>query len=300
VHFYKRLIIAHGGAGSSPKYTKNVMHACKAGYEILKNNGCATDAVETAISILEDSEMFNAGAGAVLRLDKTIELDAAIMDSDLNCGAVAAIKNIKNPIKAARIVMERTPYVLLVGNGANRLIKQYGFKEHKIISQKAIARHKKLVAKLKSKKLPDAYRGYTQKLTHLLNTLNIDLSAESMVETETVGAVAYDIYGKFAAGSSTGGISIGIKGRVGDTPIIGAGVYAGPNGAVTLTGIGEEIIKICAAKYVYDLLSKISAQRACRICINRLKPVPTGVIAISKKNYGIACTKRMAYYVCGD
>jgi beta-aspartyl-peptidase (threonine type) len=225
--------------------------ALAAGYDVLKRNGTALDAVEAVIRALEGSGLFNAGTGARLQLDGARRMDASIMDGlALRAGAVAGIERVRHPISAARLVMEKTAHILLIGDHATHF-----------------ARHFRLDPQPPSKKksghgtrpATDAHR----------RTLRL---YKKMLGPETVGAVALDGSGTVAAGSSTGGITFMLPGRVGDSPLIGCGVYADNEaGAISMTGVGESIIRIAVAKEIADRLAGgASPAAATRLTLDRL------------------------------
>lgn len=284
----KPIILVHGGAWNIPDelvedHIKGVKNAANIGWEILKNGGSALDAVEEAVKAMEDDPTFDAGKGSFLNEEGFVELDAIIMDgATLNVGAVAAVRNIKNPVVLARKVMELTEHVLLVGEGANRFAKKIGMKTvdlSELVLEREIERWKKFKeGKISIEKLfEETPRG-------------------------TVGAVALDKHGNFAAATSTGGVAGKMVGRVGDTPIVGCGAYADNNyGAVSSTGHGEKIMKIVLAKEVINFIAQgCSAQEAAdkgiKLIWKRLKG-RAGVIVIDKNgNTGISYnTPRMAY-----
>jgi beta-aspartyl-peptidase (threonine type) len=216
--------------------------ALATGYDVLKRNETALDAVEAVIRALEGSGLFNAGTGARLQLDGARRMDASIMDGlALRAGAVAGVEQIRHPISAARLVMEETAHVLLVGGHATRF-----------------ARHFRLECQ------PSSTPTSAQRLTRKLY--------QEMMGLETVGAVALDRSGTVAAGASTGGHSIMLPGRVGDSPLIGCGVYADNDaGAVSMTGLGEAIIRIAVAKEIVDrLASGASPAAATRLTLKKL------------------------------
>lgn len=233
-------LVIHGGAGTltpdglseemKKKYEEGLERALSAGEKILVEGGSAMDAVEAAIIVLENDSNFNAGRGAVLNNEGAAELDASVMDgSDLNAGAVAGVKDIKNPIKAARAVMEKSPHVMFNGYGASVFAKENGLEM--VDPEYFVTERKKRVQKK------------TQKKT------------ESNADDKhgTVGAVALDKNGNIAAGTSTGGMNNKKAGRIGDSPIIGAGTYAA-NGVcgVSCTGWGEYYIRLVMAKSIAD------------------------------------------------
>jgi beta-aspartyl-peptidase (threonine type) len=219
-----------------------LLDALIVGYDVLKSSGTAIVAVEEAIRILERSALFNAGLGARFQLDGARRMDASIMEGrELKAGAVAAIEGIRHPITAARFVMEKTNHVLLVGQSATRFARHFGLERQ---PRRANGRF----IGTSDRKEPGA-----KKTLALFNNLyrlrNTGL--------ETVGAVALDCHGTVAAGASTGGIAFMLPGRVGDTPLVGSGVYADDEaGAVSMTGIGETIIRLAMAKEIVDRLGR--------------------------------------------
>ncbi|HEV2333045.1 MAG TPA: isoaspartyl peptidase/L-asparaginase [Gammaproteobacteria bacterium] len=247
-------IVIHGGAGTisrqdmtpemDAQYRAALKQALEAGYAVLKSGGKSLDAVQAAIRVMEDDPLFNAGKGSVFDHDGKNEMDAAIMDGvTLKAGAVAGVQHIKNPIDLARLVMDRTPHVLLIGAGAEEFAR----------SQRVSM-------------MPASYF-YTQRRWDELQkalkeekTGGPSASAEQYPGTTargygTVGAVALDSRGELAAGTSTGGLTNKYYGRVGDSPIIGAGTYANDTTCgVSGTGTGEYFIRLDAAKTISDLM----------------------------------------------
>lgn len=282
--FMQPLIITHGGAGSLLEFKDGTERAAKKGFSILKKSDNALKAAVQAVVVLEDDFRFNAGTGSNLRLDgKTIEMDAAVMLSSGQCGAVGAIKFVKNPVKIAEKLLA-TPHTLLVGKHATEFARKNGFKYYNPITEKACKKLEDVKKKLKTGKLPFwASKWKNFKYSKFVGT---------------VGAVARSTK-EFACAVSTGGTSFMLPGRVGDSAVIGAGLYAGKLGAVCITGVGEEIIRNVLAKAVYDKLKELDAQKACEWGVKLLAPYPTGVIAVSKKGYGMACTEKMACTVLG-
>jgi len=267
------VIIVQGGAGTIKRLARRrvgVIKACQLGYGVLQNSGSAIDAVETAIVELENNPWFNAGTGAALGITGEIELDASIMTDDLKCGAVACIKDVKNPISVARKVLEETDHIILSGEGAVKFARQMGFKPYNLITQ----RRKKMFAKRINKLKQGKTLKYLPQLGKFIS------------EYGTVGACALDKDKRLAAGTSTGGIFMHLPGRVGDSPIIGAGTYASPLGAVSCTGLGEWIIKLCLAKITCDAMEKLSAPKAVNMALKTAKThhCEYGLIAIDKKS----------------
>ncbi|MCK4352850.1 isoaspartyl peptidase/L-asparaginase [candidate division WOR-3 bacterium] len=280
------LIIVHGGAGEIKRVSKRregLIKACQLGYLVLKNGGSAIDAVEHAVIELEDNPLFNAGTGATLSINGEAELDAAIMLDDLKCGSVACIKGVKNPVSVARKVLEETDHIILAGKEATKFARKFGFKPYNPITRKRKIALERGIKELKMGKAPK----YLPKLKRF-----IDSSRTVSVRDEygTVGACAIDNHKRLVSGTSTGGMFMHLPGRVGDTPIPGAGTYASKSGAVSCTGHGECIIKLCLAKITCDAMEKLSAQEA----VNRSLKIATkykcrcGLIAIDKSgNVGL-------------
>jgi len=240
-------IIVHGGAGTIkkderiPKVLNGVKEAVLAGWKEL-GGGSALDAVEEAVKVLEDNPIFNAGTGSVLTIDGKVEMDAAIMRSNLEAGAVAAIWGVKNPISVARKVMEKTDHVLLGGEGALKFARLMGFRKYNPITEERIRQWQELRNKL----LETGEAKHWKKLTALIREY-------PEVLRSTVGAVAFD--GEdIVAGTSTGGVFLKMFGRIGDTPLIGAGTYANEFAGVSATGIGEVMIKLVLAKTAADFV----------------------------------------------
>ena len=233
-------IAIHGGAGAAPRaslsaerearYRAGLAAALDAGYAILEQGGASLDAVTLAVRMLEDDPMFNAGHGAALTRDGAAELDAAIMDGrNMRAGAVASVRHVKNPVELARHVMEKSRHVLLVGPGAEEFALEEGL---------AL--------------VPNTYFRTIERIEQLAFEQRGEHVSDIVPPTKgTVGAVARDAAGNLAAATSTGGMTNKRPGRVGDSPIIGAGTYA-KNGvcAVSATGHGEYFIRAVAAHHV--------------------------------------------------
>jgi beta-aspartyl-peptidase (threonine type) len=270
-------IVIHGGAGTIERremtaenekaHRAGLERALKAGYAVLERGGSSLDAVQAAIVVLEDDPLFNAGKGAVFTHEGTNELDASIMDGrTLNAGAVAALQHIRNPIVLARLVMAESPHVMLVGAGAEAFGKKMGVK---FVDQKYFYTDERWQAlqKEKAKHLPAP-------------TPDKDRHG-------TVGAVALDKSGNLAAGTSTGGTTNKQFGRIGDSPIIGAGTYANNRTcAVSCTGDGEYFIRSLAA---YDLSALMEykgmpVQKAAQAVIDKVGKLggTGGLIALDK------------------
>ena len=218
--------------------------ALDAGYAVLKQGGRSLDAVQAAIRVMEDSPLFNAGKGAVFAHNGKNEMDAAIMDgTTLKAGAVAAVEHIKNPIDLARLVMDKTPHVLLMGEGAEEFARSQGIAMMPASYFFTQHRWDELQKALKAER--DGNKGAAAEQYPGTNAHGFG----------TVGAVALDRRGELAAGTSTGGLTNKYYGRVGDSPIIGAGTYAnGQTCGVSGTGTGEYFIRLALAKTISDLM----------------------------------------------
>jgi beta-aspartyl-peptidase (threonine type) len=269
----KYALVIHGGAGVMSKsamtderqseYKAKLEEALLIGENLLKNGATSTDAVVEVIKILEDSPLFNAGKGAVFTAKGENELDASIMEGkNLNAGAIAGVKDIKNPITAARAVMENSEHVLLSGKGASEFARQQNLK----------------IVKNKYFFTPSRYKS----LKRLQKQERERTPADN---TGTVGCVALDIHGNLCAGTSTGGMTNKKYGRIGDSPIIGAGNYANNKTcAVSCTGHGEYFIRLGVAHDISALMEykNLEVAEACREEIRKLGELggTGGVIAL--------------------
>jgi L-asparaginase / beta-aspartyl-peptidase len=260
----KYTIVIHGGAGTIDKsmpdslkqeYIKSLTEALKIGKEILEKGGKSIDAVEQVIRYFEDDPKFNTGKGAVYTSEGTHELDASIMDgSNLSTGAVTLIKHVKHPISLARLVMEKTRHVLLGGEGAEKFAKDMGMEL-----------------------VPNSYFDTESRYLQLL---------KAKQKTETVGCVCLDKYGNLAAGTSTGGLTNKMPGRIGDSPLINDGTFANNKTcAVSGTGTGEEYIRHTVAYNVSALMEYkgMSLKDAAdEVIFHMLKKNDGGIIAVDK------------------
>lgn len=246
----KPAIVVHGGAGEwRPDRQRagiaGVKKAAKTGFDILDHEGTALDAVESAVMSMEDDEVFNAGLGSSLALDMGAEMEASIMEGKtLSAGATGLLSDIKYPIRLARIVMENTDHIFIVGRGAEKLAKITNLERRNPTTKLRKVHWRKLKNKIAQDEL-----NYLPRLSELLK------SHPGLFSFDTVGAVAVDKEGNLAAATSTGGISLKIPGRIGDSPLIGCGNYADNEaGACSATGIGEIAIKLVLAKSACDLI----------------------------------------------
>jgi len=246
----KPIVVVHGGVSAPAEWKDGCEAAAAAGVEALRAGSDALEAAIRATLVLENDGRFNAGKGSVVRLDgTTMEMDAGLMTSDRRIGAVAALRGFKNPILVAREVLA-TPHVLLAGEGADRFAERRGMERRtEGPTPECMERHERAMRRLaeRSTARPQWREADFEKIWNFETPL-----PEELRPTDTVGAVARDAEGRFATTNSTGGAVPMLLGRVGDSPIPGAGFWAGPEGAVATTGVGEAIIRRLAAKAIYD------------------------------------------------
>jgi beta-aspartyl-peptidase (threonine type) len=266
----KPVLLIHGGAWAMPDdavaaHERGIAAALAAGWNALSRGGTAVDAVEAAVTVMEDDDTFDAGRGSFLTRDGRVQLDALLMNgADLKTGGVACVERLRNPIQAARLVLERSPHVYFVGSGAERFATQHGMR---------LIDNMELVVPREQKRLMDFQRAEAagQPDTTFSGAKQAELNDELEAEIErtlpeelridnptlhshdTVGAVALDQFGNLAAGTSTGGTLSKAPGRVGDSSLIGCGCYADNlSAAVSLTGWGEPIMKLVLGKWAVD------------------------------------------------
>lgn len=284
------LAVVHGGAGSPRARTDGTDRAAAGAMAALRAGKPALEAALAGVVVLEDDPRFNAGTGANIRLDgRTVQMDAACMDGATGgFGAVAALERVKNPVLVARQVMD-SPHLLIVGEGATRFARAKGFQDYDPTCPESRARYQRVRDLLRglAPGQPEAWRRYDWKGAWNFPTP----LKEALGSPDTVGCVARDAQGRFAAAISTGGTTITFYGRVGDVPILGAGIYAGPKGAVACTGHGEEIIKRMVARSAYDLLAQgLPAQEAVdRTLAAFPAQVDLGLVAIGSDSAGGGC-----------
>ena len=280
----KYSIMVHGGAGAldnvkdqrtAVRYLESIRNVLEHGREIMKLGGSALQCAETCASLLEDDPVFNAGCGSVLNEHGKVEMDAAIMDGrDLSAGAVAAVDNIANPVQLARLVMTESEHVMLIAEGAMRFADHCGVErvpEDYFYTPDRVQQLKE--ARLKGKIM-----------------LDHDDTEGNMEDQKygTIGAIAMDAQGNLAAATSTGGIVNKRMGRVGDSPIVGAGVYAdNETCAVSATGYGEDFMRTVISKTISDFIymkgmDAIEATQAGIEYLNRRVTGRGGVIVIDK------------------
>ena len=316
--------VIHGGAGVitrgslTPEREKAFRAALEeallAGYKILQSGQPSMDAVETAIKILEDNPLFNAGKGAVFTNEGKNELDASVMDGKtLMAGAVAGLRHVKNPIMLARAVMEKSPHVMMVGDGAEKFAKEqnielvpekYFFTQERWDSLHRILKEEKSKAQDPKPKVQNSKSQVQSSNTENQTPYTLVLTPHAQLPIDkfgTVGAVALDKNGNLAAGTSTGGMTNKRFGRVGDAPIIGAGTFANNNTcAVSATGWGEYFIRLGVARDISALMEyrALPVQQAADMVMDKVKTLggDGGVIAIDKfGNIGISFNSEGMY-----
>lgn len=314
-------IAVHGGAGSFNTLTdpaeieatkRDLAAALEAGRAILAAGGTSLDAAEQVVRILEDNPRFNAGKGAVFTSAGGHELDATIMDGrSLKCGAVGGVRTVKNPVSLARRVMQDTPHILLAGPGADAFAQQVGAEQvdqKYFYTQKRYEQLQKVLEKRKQEeqKKQQSDSGQGSSFTHTPGgkrttggaargvapssapgrSASAPARGDDDVYYGTVGCVALDAHGNLAAATSTGGLTAKMPGRLGDSPLIGAGTYADNQScAVSGTGTGERFIEHAVAFHVGALMryKGLSVEEAARIVVfERLKKDQGGLIAVSR------------------
>ena len=281
-------VVCHGGSASSPSQEDGTRRACLVGLEELAASGSALDAVIAATRLLEDDERFNAGTGSNLRLDgTTIQMDASCMTSGGDFGAVAAIERVRNPVAVARRVLD-LPHVLLVGEGATEFARRCGFEDHDPTTAGAEERLARALAGTGN--IGEWSRD------ELERAWNFDGPLRTLRGGDTVGSVAWDGEA-FAGALSSGGTTTVLRGRVGDVPMPGCGLYVGESGAVATTGDGEDIARALLAFRAYLQLEQSGdPQRAVDWALNELPHrVDVGVIVVDRRGFAGGARHGMAW-----
>lgn len=284
------VIVIHGGAWAIPDSlaqasVEGVKRAARVGYQLLMDGRSAVDAVEAAVSDMEDDSAFDAGTGSVLNAAGEVEMDAVVMDGKtLQAGGVACVQNIRHPVQLARLVMEKTEHALIVSKGANKFAEEMGVPTVPMET-------------LVTETARNEWRRYMQ-----YNETIEDLFSSRQSGCDTVGAVALDKTGNVAFATSTGGITAKRPGRVGDSPIIGSGGYADSQvGAVSSTGHGEAIMRTCLAHRITMLMQTgMSPDEASRCALEHMAQRVKGfggVVVVSRTGQVAAnfTTERMAW-----
>ena len=282
------VLVVHGGAWAIPDemvdaHVAGVRRALASGWQVLQRGGSSLDAVEAAVVVMEEDETFDAGRGAFLNSDGRVQLDALMMEgASLRAGGVGCVERIRNPIRAARRVLEDSPHVYLVGEGAERFAQQHGL---------PLCMNGELVIERE-----------VERLQRVQQAVHEGKAPEFFAEHDTVGAVALDASGNLAAATSTGGTLNKTPGRVGDSSLIGCGCYAdNESAAVSTTGWGEPIMKLVLAKWAADrVLQGVPPEKAATAAIDRLETRLAGhggiIMLDGRGRHGLAHnTPRMAW-----
>lgn len=287
------IVLVHGGAGTLPSQSVSVARAARAAWEILERGGSTLDAAVAGTVVLEDDPEFNAGTGSNIRMDgRTIQMDAAVMNEHGDFGAVAVIERVKNPILVARGVMN-SPHLILAGRGATRYARTMGLPDYDPRTAGSLFRYEQLNQRMRSGSMGQGWEDFDWK-EHW--NFPSSLPAE-LIPHDTIGVVVSDGLGRFAAAISTGGTTTTLNGRVGDVPIPGAGMFAGPDGAVCATGWGEYIIRQNLSRRVYDWMAEGATPEAAVEKGVALFPegLGIGLIAVSPRGYAASANTTMAW-----
>ena len=279
-------LIAHGGAGNwrpgSERDAVDAMQAAvEAGRSILRGGGSALDAVCATVVALEDNPIFNAGTGAVLNFDGFCELDASVMESrESRLGAVCALQRVRNPVLVARKVMEETDHVMLAGEGALRFARVMGFADHDPVTPARRADWQE-----KRKHVDEILGKHSLKMRRFLKQ-------HPEYAGGTVGASAVDVSGVLAAATSTGGVTLKLVGRVGDSPVPGAGNYASRHVAASATGTGEYVLRSLATRAISEAVERgATLAVAMRDVLDRLRrdyEADVGIVAVDSAGIAVA------------
>ena len=280
------VIVVHGGAGTwqlerSKPGMEGVKRAAKTGFGVLKDGGNAVDSVMEAVAVMEDDGAFNAGYGSSLNMEKKVEMEASIMDGKaLQAGAVGLLRDIRNPVRLAKIVMDRTDHVFVVGEGAEKLAEL----EH--------LERRSPITELRLKYYESQKKAMLEGKPELPKLAELAKSHPEIFKLGTVGAVALDKEGNVAAATSTGGFPLKLPGRIGDSPLIGCGTYADNlAGACSTTGVGEIAIRLVLAKTVCSAMengrtAEQAAEDAIRLVNSRMSVGYNAMGLIAIDSYG--------------
>ena len=278
------ILLVHGGAwaipaSDAPAHEAGVRAALQAGFEVLSHGGSALDSVEAAVVILENDSTFDAGRGSFLTSEGSVQLDALLMDGGrMKAGGVACVERIRNPILAARLVLEKSPHVYFVGPGAEAFAASHGMpliSNSELVLDRERARLDLARSRQAAGLADETFSGHVHLDDKGPETAAGHLSADQLSH-DTVGAVALDVQGNLAAATSTGGTLNKTPGRVGDSSLIGCGCYADNlSAAVSLTGWGEPIMKLVLGKWATDRVAagsapEFAAREAISYLFNRL------------------------------
>ncbi len=280
--------------------------ANKAAWTVLKDGGKSLDAVEKGVMVAEaDESNQSVGYGGLPDRDGKVTLDACIMDQDGNCGAVLALEHIKHPISVARLVMEKTPHVMLAGAGAFQFALEQGFKKENLLTPSSEKAWKEWLKTAK-------YEPVMNIENQLYDKVAPQKLPGNQYNHDTIGMIALDASGNLSGACTTSGMAYKLHGRVGDSPIIGAGLYIDNEvGGATSTGVGEEVVRNVGSFLVVELMRQgYSPEEACKEAVMRIikrkpntaKNIQVGFLALDKKgNYGAyAIQQGFTYAVCDN
>ena len=296
---WKAAAVAHGGVGSNANHADGCRRAVDVALATLGAGGDPLEAAVAGAVVLEDDPRFNAGTGSIVRLDGSIQMDASVMDSSGRFGAVAGLERVKNPVLVARSVLD-TPHLLLMGDGATRFARTLGHADYDPTTPERRASTEKVKERLRQR-APDLLEFWRTNAWR--SRWNYEVTPEALglgpAETgsDTIGVAVRAPDGRFGVALSTGGTAIMLRGRVGDVPIFGSGLYAGAHGAAAATGTGERIVEVLLAHTVHGWLAAgMPAEEAARRGVDLIKAkAPTGLIVISPSGVGAAASRPMAW-----
>ena len=283
------MIVCHAGSGSNPAHSDGPRRACVAGLEIMAQPEGALDAAVAATQWLEDDERFNAGTGSNLRLDgRTVQMDASCMTSRGDFAAVAAIERVRNPIAVARRLLD-TPHILLVADGATAFARRCGFGDHDPTTPAAKERLRQVVA------VTDQCGEWSR--AELEHAWNYETPLREALGGDTVGSVTWDGH-TFASALSSGGTTMVLRGRVGDVPLPGCGLFAGKHGAIATTGDGEYIARSLLAYRSYaELEAGRNPEQIVEWALSQLaQSVDVGIIVVNQTGFAGGARHGMAWH----
>ncbi|MHB8360219.1 MAG: isoaspartyl peptidase/L-asparaginase [Thermoplasmataceae archaeon] len=272
----QNIIFLHGGVGGQTDYSQRLN-----GYAMNSMTVDPLDSVIHAVTQMEDDPDLNAGTGSYPRVDGSIQMDAAVM-TEHRFGSVIAIENVQNPVLVSRDVMEKSPHNMMSGDGAVNFARKMGHGYYDVSTEKTMERHRRIIQKMTDGKDLSPREKYIADILEMKEGMG-----------DTVGAVSR-INGKFAVAVSTGGAVPMLRGRVGDTPLIGCGFYCGSKGAIVATGIGEEITKRILCYNIYLQIGSDHLQNIVDSAVRDFGDIHVGVIAISEKEYASSANANMS------
>ncbi len=310
------MLLVHGGAWAIPDaeaeaHERGVRAALEAGWAVLERGGAAVDAVQAAVAAMEDDPTFDAGRGSFLTSDGRVQLDALLMDGGrMKAGGVACVERLRNPIRAARLVLEKSPHVYFVGAGAEDFAASHGMElieNSELVLERERERLAAAQRRAKAGLADETFSGSLlddkgPETAVILEGAGDEVKGTDVLGHDTVGAVALDLQGNLAAGTSTGGTLNKTPGRVGDSSLIGCGCYADNlSAAVSLTGCGEPIMKLVLGKWATDRVAagtapEMAAREAMEYLFRRLKGHGGIILLGPDGRFGLAHnTARMAW-----